>query len=62
MALFIMIGLITVGVMLYGGVMLYSLKRESDHIISWYFFTLCIVVEMIPVKMLDGRDFFCLLY
>ncbi len=34
MALFIMIGLITVGVMLYGGVMLYSLKRESDHIIS----------------------------
>lgn len=37
MALFLMIGLVTVGVMLYAGVMLYSLKRESDQIFSWYF-------------------------
>jgi hypothetical protein len=29
MALFLMIGLVTVGVVLYAGVMLYSLKRES---------------------------------
>jgi len=34
MALFLMIGLVTVGVMLYAGVMLYSLKRESDQIFS----------------------------
>jgi hypothetical protein len=34
MALFLMVGLITVGVIIYAGVMLYSLKRESDQIYS----------------------------
>ena len=29
MALFLMVGLVTVGIMIYAGVMLYSLKRES---------------------------------
>ena len=62
MALFLMIGLVTVGVMLYAGVMLYSLKRESDQIFSWYFLLYSLVVKMIPVKMLDGRDFFCPLH
>jgi hypothetical protein len=32
MALLSMIGIITIGVMLYAGVMLYSLKKESDKI------------------------------
>jgi hypothetical protein len=34
MALFLMVGLITVGVIIYAGVMLYSLKRDSDQIFS----------------------------
>jgi hypothetical protein len=34
MALFLMIGLVTVGVMIYAGVTLNSLKRESDQLFS----------------------------
>jgi hypothetical protein len=34
MVLFLVIGIVTVGVMIYAGVMLYSLKRESDQIFS----------------------------
>ena len=34
MALLLMIGLVTVGVMLYAGVILYRLKKESDQFFS----------------------------
>ncbi len=34
MILLLMIALVTVGVILLGGVMLYSLKRESDQLFS----------------------------
>ena len=34
MVLFFVIGLVTFGEMIYVGVMLYSLKRESDQIFS----------------------------
>lgn len=34
MALFLMIGLVTSGVMIYAGVMLYSLKKESDELFN----------------------------
>ncbi len=34
MALFLMIGLVTLGAFLYAGVMLYSLKKESDKLFS----------------------------
>lgn len=34
MALFLMIGLVTLGALLYAGVMLYSLKKETDELFS----------------------------